>query len=284
MMAHLRPAGKARLHLESANVERNFFTELADEHGTLGTRPHHAHVTLQHAQNLRQFVDTGLAQELAYLRDTRIVLSRPLGTELLGIGPHGTELVHRERLAVKSNAFLGIEHRATVLQLDGDGRENPQRERHQADKPAHDQIHDALHAHLPRGHGEREKFLQFKTVNEVRLEPSVHHGVKFRNYIDVQRHLANPHEHAHNLLRRRTFVRNDNPGHAILFHESGQVRIFTKHGETGELTIHHLEALVHKPDNALTSFRRILQVFGNLAARLGSAEHQDIVRPVAKPQ
>ena len=60
-------------------VIRNLFLELCDEGGALRAWAHHAHFTFEHTDQLRQFVDVGLANEGANPRHARVVLACPNG-------------------------------------------------------------------------------------------------------------------------------------------------------------------------------------------------------------
>ena len=175
---------------------------------------------------------------------------------------------------------MRIEHRAPILELDGNGRQQADRQGTKSEERTENDIDNALDAHLPWRHRESEKFLEFKTVNKVPLELAVHNRVKFRNDVNMQRQFANPYQHAHNLLRGGTVVSNDDAADLELLDKGRQIGILAEHREPGELVIHHLETFIDKADHALAQFGSLLEGFGNLAAGLRRAEHEDVVRAV----
>src|SRR5687768_2202991 len=56
-ITQLRPAGDAGLDGMAFAIIRNALVELLDEFRTLGARTDEAHLTAQHVENLRQFID-----------------------------------------------------------------------------------------------------------------------------------------------------------------------------------------------------------------------------------
>jgi hypothetical protein len=83
-----------------------------------------AHVPLEDIEQLRNLVQRPVAQEVAYASDAGIVLGYLQPQALvLGAHDHGTELVAAEDLAVLAHPLLDVEHRATVVELDGQGDE-----------------------------------------------------------------------------------------------------------------------------------------------------------------
>src|SRR5262245_15919538 len=122
----LRPAGDAGLDLVTQHVLRDLVLELRDEKRTLGPRSDNRHVALEHVPELGQFVDVGLAQELADWRPPRILFT---GEHRSGFGfgvlVHRPELVNHERLAVEPHPLLAVEDVALRRQLD-QGRDDPE--------------------------------------------------------------------------------------------------------------------------------------------------------------
>src|SRR5690606_31243447 len=93
VVAHLGPAGNARLDAVPHGIERNFLGQLVDEEGTLRPRADHAHVALEHAIELRQFIDAGLADKAAYARYPLIVAHGPARLAVtLRVTAHAAEL------------------------------------------------------------------------------------------------------------------------------------------------------------------------------------------------
>ncbi len=122
--AHLRPAGEPGLDAVAQVVERDVLAQFGHERRALGTRTDQAHLAAQHAEQLRQFVDAGLAHEGADRRHAAVVLRRPTRHAiLLGIVAHAAELQAHEDLAAETDAFLAIEDRAGAGQVHHDGGE-----------------------------------------------------------------------------------------------------------------------------------------------------------------
>ena len=280
MVAHLGPARETGFHLQAANVKGNLFTKFADKYSTFRTGSHHAHVALQHTENLRQLVNAGLAQELANLGNTRVILSSPLSTKLFSVGTHGAELVDRKGFAIKANAFLGIENRAMVIKFNRKCRQQADRQRTKPNKAANNNIKETLNLHLPRGHSKGKEFLQFETMDQVSLEPSIDRRIKFRNNVDMQGQFAHPDQHAHDFLRRSAIMGNNNSRNPQFLDQGRQVRILTQDGNATEQVIHHLVAFIHKAHNPLTNLGSVLQGLHDVLARFGTAQHQHLVRPI----
>ena len=74
--------------------------KLFDELGTFRSRPDQRHLATQDVPELRQFVETRLAQKTPDRSHSRIRLSRELGSILLRVDSHRAELVERERSTV----------------------------------------------------------------------------------------------------------------------------------------------------------------------------------------
>src|SRR5262249_21943244 len=85
----LRPAGDPGLHLVAEHVAGHAATEFLDEARALGPRADQAHLTAQHVDELRQFVEAGPPQKYAQGGAARIVDARPHGAGLrLRVHPH----------------------------------------------------------------------------------------------------------------------------------------------------------------------------------------------------
>ena len=171
-----------------------------------------------------------------------------------------------------------------IFQLNRNCRNQANRQRTQAQERTEQDIDDALDTDLPKGHRESKKFLQFKTINQVRLELAVNHAIEFRHQINMHALVTDPHKHTHNFLRRRTLVRNDNARYLVLLDEGRQVGILTKHRHVRKLVIHHLEAFIDKSHHALSAFGSLRKRLGNLSARFSRPQHQDVVRPETAAQ
>ena len=99
---HLPRTGNTRLHQHTSGIR---LVVLCHFLGQRRARAHHAHVALEHVQELRELVDGVLADELPDLGDARIVLHLEhgacdlvllleLGEALVGVLVHGAKLPH----------------------------------------------------------------------------------------------------------------------------------------------------------------------------------------------
>ena len=120
--------------------------ELGEDGGPLGAGPHDVHLALEHVEQLGQLVQPVLAQEPTHRRDPRVLLLGPdRPAPLLGIDPHGAELIDREWLAaeivlpamilrpgrrgatVEPDPNLGVQHRPTRSEPHQHGHQNHDR-------------------------------------------------------------------------------------------------------------------------------------------------------------
>src|ERR1043166_6268188 len=105
--------------------------ELLDEHRPFRTRSDHAHVPLEHIEELRQFIHAGLAQECAEPCAAWIVLHGPHGARLfLRIDAQAAELEHPKRLAIEPASLLPVQNRARTRKLDDNGDYHHERRKH----------------------------------------------------------------------------------------------------------------------------------------------------------
>src|SRR5262249_57898794 len=108
----LRPAGDARPDGVTLHVEGDLARELLDEERTFGPRADEAHVALEDVPELGQFVEPRHPDEAADPRHAFVFVARPDGpARLLGVGPHRSKLVERERPAVLADALLRVQRR-----------------------------------------------------------------------------------------------------------------------------------------------------------------------------
>src|SRR5207302_8477654 len=93
LVTDLSPTSDSWTYNIAHRVVRNLFGEPLDEFGALRPRADKPHVTLQHAPELRNFIQPRTAQEPPNARDARIIVGRP-GCPRVGfrVLPHGTEL------------------------------------------------------------------------------------------------------------------------------------------------------------------------------------------------
>ena len=99
-------------------------------------RPDQAHLTLEHIDQLGQFVQAALSQQPSHPRHPRIIANledeaRDLAAAAhlvqhrLGVDNHGAELEAAEVPAVEPDAILLEEHRTRRIQLDRDHDRHP---------------------------------------------------------------------------------------------------------------------------------------------------------------
>ena len=109
-------------------------------------RANKAHVAFDHIEQLRQFVERGLAQQASNAGDTRIdhqfLMRIPFGARLgvglevffqlhIGVAHHGAEFVDFIDAATASKTFLGID-RLAAIQCDGKQDQGHKRHQHNA--------------------------------------------------------------------------------------------------------------------------------------------------------
>src|SRR5258706_2795297 len=96
-----------------SDLLRQFF----DEKWPFGARADEAHVPTQHIYDLRQLVDTYLADESADSRGASILRGRPLRTAVaLRIIAHAAELEDLKRTPTSTDALLAIQDGCAVLE------------------------------------------------------------------------------------------------------------------------------------------------------------------------
>src|SRR5712691_7074871 len=99
------------------------------------SRPDKTHVASEDVAQLRQFIQRGGAKKSAYSVYPPIPFpSLQRSESLICVGHHRSELPTCESPAALAHAHLRVEHRAPVVQPDGQGDENPERRR---EKQAH---------------------------------------------------------------------------------------------------------------------------------------------------
>lgn len=123
---HLGPATDPGPHDVTVHVERDLPFELIDERALLRSWPNQAHVPFKDVEELRQLVDTQLADHLAHPGDAHVTVLGKLGTMLLGVLAHTAELVDPEILVTLPYPVLQEHHGARALQFDEDGRHQHQ--------------------------------------------------------------------------------------------------------------------------------------------------------------
>ena len=123
----LRPAGDARLDVESTALTGGVPLDLVGECGTWADQ---AHVAAHDVPQLRQLVDRQAAEDAAGASDARVALvDSETGTARLGADLHRAQLQELELVAVQADAPLSVEDRAAVGELDRDGGDGERRTR-----------------------------------------------------------------------------------------------------------------------------------------------------------
>src|SRR5215218_4213751 len=147
VMIDLSQSGDPRSGPLPQRVLRDMLPQLGKDGGPLGAGAHDVHLAPEHVDQLGQLVQAVLPQEPADRGDPRIALLGPhRATLMLGVDPHGAELVNRERPstdvpltplvlfgvhrhpAVESHPHLGVENRARRGEPDQQGDQHEQGE------------------------------------------------------------------------------------------------------------------------------------------------------------
>src|SRR5438876_4547649 len=127
----LGPAGDAGSHRVPEIVIGNLALEFLNKDRALGSRPHHAHFSLQDVDQLRQLVDSPFPEPAADSGDPKVPHGRPTGAIFFSITPHGSELPHHVWLATHADSHLPVEHRTFRLELDERSYEGKERRERQ---------------------------------------------------------------------------------------------------------------------------------------------------------
>ncbi|MNB81945.1 hypothetical protein D3C75_287440 [compost metagenome] len=151
---YLPVSGAARCNKQPLLVVIRILRHLFNERRTGADQTHMAH---QHVPELRQFIDARLADEFSDPGNAGVILDlehRPahfvvchqVSFELLSIGNHGPEFIHRKQHLVLAHSVLPEEHLAFgILQLDQDGHKSEERQQDEKTKGGEKNINDPLH-------------------------------------------------------------------------------------------------------------------------------------------
>lgn len=145
---HLRPAADPGTHDMTIHVEGDLPLELIDEGALLRSRPNQAHIPFEHIEELRQLVDTQLADHLTHPSDAHVAVLGKLGAGFFRILAHAAELVDAEILVPLPYPILEEHHGARALQLDQDRRHQhqggEQRDRDQRGQNVHSPLDEGI--------------------------------------------------------------------------------------------------------------------------------------------
>lgn len=129
---------------------------LSHDFGQFGARANEAHLSSQHVQQLRQFVDRRLAGKGAKPSEARVAgtwrgknervpIVDNEGSTFTGTGmAHRTELIHAERLAIFPNSLLDEDGVAPELEGEGDRHEHGKGNRERGQEEREGYIKGAL--------------------------------------------------------------------------------------------------------------------------------------------
>src|SRR5690554_5995942 len=100
-------------------IIRNGFRELFHKFRPFRTRTDETHLTFQHIEQLRQFIDPCLPNKPPYAGYSVVILCRPTCSPILfGIDAHAPKLYHFEQPPVLAYTDLRIKNRRSPTALD----------------------------------------------------------------------------------------------------------------------------------------------------------------------
>ena len=126
-LLHLRPARQAWAYQMPPGVAGDVLCKLLNKGHLLRARTDQAHVAAQHIPQLRDFIEPGVAQKTPQPRDARIGLAGK-ARRVHSLVAHAAQLVQTKRLPVQARAPLAEERRSRAVELDGQGRQQTQRQ------------------------------------------------------------------------------------------------------------------------------------------------------------
>src|ERR1700730_14908645 len=152
----LRPAGYARLDAVTREIAVHRFVEQPALqfalHG-VRARTDQREVALEHdVEQLRQFVETGLADEASDAGDAAVVLGHDFRGQWIGlIVVQRAKLEDVDALVVESEPLLAEQHRARTVELDGERDRRHHRQGQQQPEGADDMVEQPFHHQIPVG-------------------------------------------------------------------------------------------------------------------------------------
>jgi hypothetical protein len=132
-------------------------------------RTYQRHVTPQHIQELRQFVDTRRPEQASNHSYARVVALRLDDANAVLLNRHGPEFQYDEMFAVESLSGLPKNYWAGTVQFNRHGSEYHKRQEKSQHKRSQDDVHDALNKALQCIEG---RTLQFDNRPRLELRPS----------------------------------------------------------------------------------------------------------------
>ncbi len=175
----------------------------------LRPRADEAHVAADHRHELRQFVQAGLADELADARAAIVVLARPhRHAILLRVHPHAAELGEGEVAPALAHPRLAVEDRSARFHPDRQCDQQHQRPRDQQQRQRRGEIEEALAQPARRRVIEAAGEHQPRRIDHVELD---HAGLALEEARQIHHRHAALHAQQH-LFHRQTaaaFVRGD---------------------------------------------------------------------------
>ena len=110
-----------------------------------GARAHNAHFPFQDIEQLRQLIQTGLAQKMPHRRNERIRIFQHMGGHIVRrIGAHTAEFVDGEKGLALSHPFLLEQHRAGAGEFYAEGQHDQQGRKNDHSQQAENEIHNSL--------------------------------------------------------------------------------------------------------------------------------------------
>lgn len=120
----LRQSGDARAQVEDAALP---LVVGIDEAGVLRPGANHAHIALEHVEQLRQLIKAQLPEPASGAGDPVVISRRYPDPGKIGAGNHGAELVHGERTSAAAGADGAVEDGAGGRGFHEEGGEQRQR-------------------------------------------------------------------------------------------------------------------------------------------------------------
>src|SRR5207237_8290488 len=102
-------------------------------------------LSLEHMQQLRQFVECGATENATKGGHARIVLGTENSPNRHGCLEHGAKLIHLKGLAIFADTITAIQDRSPRIELDQQTNKRRKREHEQQTDTGKDKIDTALH-------------------------------------------------------------------------------------------------------------------------------------------